>query len=251
MNRLAIAAETSTLANSLHALTQSAGQRSLTTRGLSRGEQTSFATFQPIHYERGYAYPLVVLLHGAAGSERELRHVMPRVSTRNYVAIAPRGCTPDDRYAGRYNWPQTCDAIEATEALVAHCLAEAMGRFNVHPRRIFLAGCGSGGTMAVRLAWNDPARFAGVVSINGPLPRHLRPLRQINELRQVPCLLATTRDSQIYPPSRVCSDLRLLHSAGCTVALRQYPGCDDVTTDMLKDMDRWLMEFVCGQRSDS
>jgi phospholipase/carboxylesterase len=251
MNRIALAAETATFASSLHALNQSTHQRTLATRRLSRDEQTPFATFQPIHYERGYAYPLVVWLHSAAGSERELRHVMPRVSTRNYVAIAPRGCSPDERYKGRYDWQQTCDAIETSEALVALCLAEATIRFNFHPRRIFLAGCGSGGTMAVRLAWNDPARFAGVISINGPLPRRLRPLRQINELRQVPCLLATTRDSRIYPPSRVCSDLRLLHSAGCTVALRQYPGCDDVTTDMLADMDRWLMELVCGQRNDS
>jgi phospholipase/carboxylesterase len=251
MNRIALAAETSTLANPLHALNQSMGQRSLAARPQVRDELAPFATFQPIHYERGYAYPLVVWLHGAAGTERELRRVMPRISTRNYVGIAPRGCLPDNKYTGRYNWQQTSDAIEASESLVFHCLTEAMRRFNVHPRRIFLAGCGTGGTMAVRLAWNDPSRFAGVVSINGPLPRRLRPLRQINQLRQVPCLLATTRDSRIYPPSRVCSDLRLLHSAGCTVALRQYPGCDDVTTDMLADMDRWLMELVCSNRSDS
>ena len=105
--------------------------------------------------------------------------------------------------------------------------------------------------MALRLAWNDPGRFAGVVSMNGPLPTTLRPLRQINELRRVPCLLTTTRDNRIYPPDRVCSDLRLLHSAGCTVALRQYPGADVVTHDMLSDIDRWLMALVCGERSDS
>jgi phospholipase/carboxylesterase len=176
---------------------------------------------------------------------------MPRVSTRNYVAIAPRGCTPNRRHTHRYDWQQTSDAIEASESLVAGCLAAATRQFNVHPRRIFLAGYGTGGTMAVRLAWNDPARFAGVVSINGPLPSSLRPLREINELRRVPCLLATTRDSQIYPQDRVCSDLRLLHSAGCTVALRQYPGADELTREMLSDMDRWLMELVCGQQSDS
>jgi hypothetical protein len=53
-----------------------------------------------------------------------------------------------------------------------------------------------------------------------------------------------------HPDRRVCSDLRLLHSAGCTVALRQYPGDDELTTSMLSDLDRWLMESVCGS-SDS
>jgi phospholipase/carboxylesterase len=210
-----------------------------------------FATFQPIHYERGYAYPLIVWLHGAAGNERELRHVMPRLSTRNYVAIAPRGCSPHPRLARRYDWQQSADAIEASEALVTRCLAAATRRFNVHPHRIFLAGCGTGGTMALRIVWNDPARFAGVVSINGPLPKRLRPFRQINSLRRVPCLLATSRDSQTYPAAQVCNDLRLLHSAGCTVALRQYPGADELTRNMLLDTDRWLMELVCGELSDS
>jgi phospholipase/carboxylesterase len=251
MNRIAPAAPTPSFTASLPASNEQAGSESFATRRLIRDERRGFATFEPIHYERGYAYPLVVWLHGAAGSERELRQVMPRVSTRNYVAIAPRGCTPDRRHTGRYDWQQSAEAIVASETLVARCLAAAARQFNVHPRRIFLAGRGSGGTMAVRLAWNDPTRFAGVVSLNGPLPCSLQPLRQINELRQVPCLLAMSRDSRLYPQSRVCSDLRLLHSAGCTVALRQYPGSDELTHDMLSDMDRWIMELVCGQRSDS
>jgi phospholipase/carboxylesterase len=251
MNRIAPAAPPLSFNVSQHAPNELTGLTSFASCRLRRNEPSPFATFEPIHYERGYAYPLVVWLHGAAGSERELRYVMPRVSTRNYVAIAPRGCTPDRRHSGRYDWQQAADAIETAESLVAACLAAATRQFNVHPRRIFLAGCGTGGTMAVRLAWRDPARFAGVVSINGQLPRSLRPLREINELRRVPCLLATSRDSQVYPQARVCSDLRLLHSAGCTVALRQYPGADELTREMLSDMDRWLMELVCGQRSDS
>jgi phospholipase/carboxylesterase len=251
MNRIALAPPPLSFTASQDAPDELAGSISFASRRLRRDERSPFATFEPIHYERGYAYPLLVWLHGAAGSERELRHVMPRVSTRNYVAIAPRGCTPDRRHSGRYDWQQTSDAIEASESLVAGSLAAATRQFNVHPRRVFLAGYGTGGTMAVRLAWNNPARFAGVVSINGPLPSSLRPLREINELRRVPCLLATTRDSQIYPQDCVCNDLRLLHSAGCTVALRQYPGADELTREMLSDMDRWLMELVCGQRSDS
>jgi phospholipase/carboxylesterase len=74
----------------------------------------------------------------------------------------------------------------------------------------------------------------------------MSPLRRVNELRRVPCLLSTCRDSVSYPAEHVCRDLRLLHSAGCTVALRQYPGGDDLTRSMLADADRWLMALVCG-----
>jgi hypothetical protein len=35
------------------------------------------------------------------------------------------------------------------------------------------------------------------------------------------------------------------------VALRQYPGDDNLTTKMLLDLNHWLMELVCGKKSDS
>ena len=215
-------------------------------RRFSRDFELPYSTFAPIHYEEGYAYPLVVWLHDSASSEQELRQVMPLVSMRNYVAIAPRGTCPDGKHRGRYDWKQTSDSIESAQSLIADCISLAEQRFNIHEKRIFLVGRGAGGTMAVRTAWNDPNRFAGVVSINGPLPTQLSPLRRVNELRRVPCLLTTSRDSESYPSDQVCQDLRLLHVAGCTVALRQYPGCDNLTSNMLSDLDRWLMELVCS-----
>ena len=99
--------------------------------------------------------------------------------------------------------------------------------------------------MALRVAWNHPDTFAGVATFGGPMPTHDRPLRNVNALRRLPCFVATGRQSQDYPESEVCRDLRLLHAAGCTVALRQYPCGDDLTTTMLADLDRWIMELVC------
>ncbi len=112
-------------------------------------------------------------------------------------------------------------------------------------QQVVVPSRGAGGTMALRTAWSDPERYAGVVAINGPLPNRLSPLRRVNELRRVPCLLTTSRDSRKYPSDQVCQDLRLLHVAGCTVALRQYPAGDELTSNMLSDLDRWLMDLVC------
>jgi predicted esterase len=77
------------------------------------------------------------------------------------------------------------------------------------------------------------------------MPTRHQPLRHVNALRRLPCFLATGRHSQNYPEQAVCRDLRLLHAAGCTVALRQYPGGDELTTTMLEDLDRWIMGLVC------
>jgi phospholipase/carboxylesterase len=209
-------------------------------------EAAPHATFSPMHYEAGYAYPLVIWLHGPQGTERELKQVMPLVSMRNYVAAAPRGTRSDRMQRGTFHWQQSCDGIEEAEARIFDCIAVAQRRFHIHSERIFLAGYRCGGTMALRVAWNNPGRFAGVATLGGPLPTELRPLRCVNQLRQVPCFLATSQRSRHYPEQLVCRDLRLLHAAGCMVALRHYPCGDELTTAMLSDLDRWTMEQVCG-----
>lgn len=249
MNRIALVSEESSSAPSP---TETDNLHDLITTTCCRTERVydaPYTTFAPIHYEERYAYPLLVWLHGSASSEQELPQVVPLISMRNYVAVAPRGICESELNRGRYGWRQTGDAIESAQSRIAECIAIAQQRFNVHAERIFLIGRGSGGTMALRTAWNDPDKFAGVIAINGPLPSRLSPLRRVNELRRVPCLLSTSRDSRAYPADQVCRDLRLLHVAGCTVALRQYPGRDELTRNMLSDLDRWLMELVCGSNA--
>jgi phospholipase/carboxylesterase len=196
--------------------------------------------------------PLVQWLHGSEGDEQQIRHIMPQLSMRNYVAIAPRGTCEirtDEICVGRhtYAWRQSADAIDEAESRVLDCIAISGRRFNIHEKRVFLAGVGCGGTMALRTAWNHPDRFAGVATFGGPLPVQNRPLRNVNALRALPCFVATGRTSQQYPEPEVCRDLRLLHTAGCTVALRQYPCGDDLTTTMLGDLNRWMMDIVCPQ----
>jgi len=223
---------------------------SLTARTVERLRQhghelTPHATFAPMHYEPGYAYPLLIWLHGAMGDERQIRQVMPQISMRNHVAIAPRGTCAIRSERESYSWRQSTDAVEQAGSRVLDCVEIACRRFNIHPRRIFLAGVGCGGTMALRTAWNHPGRFAGVASFGGPMPSRDRPLRNVNALRRLPCFVASGRTSRDYPEADVCRDLRLLHAAGCTVALRQYPCGDDLTTTMLADFNRWVMDFIC------
>lgn len=245
MNRLALVSENTTSASEPAEANYLQDSMTTPSRQLRRGFDVPYNTFAPIHYESRYAYPLIVWLHDSASSEREIRHVMPLVSMRNYVAIAPRG-TCRHESSGQFDWRQTSDAIEAAQSQIADCIHFAKQRFNIHDGRVFLVGRGAGGTMALRAAWNDPNQFAGVAAINGSLPSHLSPLRRVNDIRQIPCLLSTSRNSLTYPTDHVCRDLRLLHVAGCTVALRQYPGDGSLASNMLSDLNSWLMELVCA-----
>ena len=204
-----------------------------------------YALFAPLHYEPGYAYPLLVWLHDDGGNERELRQLMPHVSVRKYVAAAPRGATHAERTGRSFGWEQTPAGIGEAAEQVRECIDVAQQRFTVHARRVFIAGTGAGGTMALRLSLQFPEGFAGAASMAGALPRGHMPLCRVKDARTMPLLLASCRESQVYGPARVADDLRLLHAAGFSLSLRQYPGEDDLTTVMLADMDRWIMERVC------
>jgi phospholipase/carboxylesterase len=214
----------------------------------ARGE-TPCALFAPLHYEPNYAYPLLVWLHGPDDSEGQLKRIMPFVSLRNYVAVAARGTVASNAGAmnSSYAWSQTRAHVAAAEQRVFESIELAARRFNVARERVFLAGFDGGGTMAFRLAMAHPREFAGVLSINGPFPAGRRPLVRLIDARRIPVFLACGRDSDKYPTASVCDNLKLFHSAGMQVALRQYPCGHQITSDMLSDMDRWLMEQITGQ----
>lgn len=201
----------------------------------------------PEHYERNYAYPLLIWLHDTGGHERELRQIMPLVSLRNYVSLAVRGTCQVDRGFG---WSTTSDGILSAESRVADAVAYARQRFHVHSARVFLAGTGAGGTLALRLALRAPEDYAGAASIGGRFPQGHSPLARLNLARNSRLLIMHSRDSLTYPVQHVCEELSLFHAAGMSVTLRQYPCGDELTTQMLRDLDVWLMEQVTGSRSD-
>lgn len=222
----------------------------------TRSHLARTSLFAPIHYEANYAYPLLVWLHDAASTERQLRNVMPRISLRNYVGVAVRGHEglPDDDTptlsgaATHYSWFQCADGIELASDHVAQSIELAQEKFHVNPRRVFLAGAGVGGTMALRLALRSPRLFTGVISLGGTLPEGHLPLAALNAARQqLRVLLTQSRTDNAYRTTQLCDDLRLLHSAGIDVTVRQYPQQDYLGQAQLSDVDTWMMSQLSGK----
>ena len=201
--------------------------------------------FAPLHYEPNYAYPLLIWLHNCGGDERQLNRVMPHISMRNYVAVGVRGPSPCEDRRG-FTWRQEEDAIHAAEQRVLDAIHDASGRFNINHQRVFVAGYETGGSMAFRLALRRPGKFAGALGISSPFPTSGAPLAKFSHLRDLPLFLAYSRDSLVYTTDDLCEQLPLFHSAGLKVAIRQYPCGDELTTQMLQDMDSWMMEQVTG-----
>lgn len=221
----------------------------------------------PMHYESGYAYPLIVWLHDAGKSEREIVEVAPKISSRNYVAVAPRGLKSfqkrivrsfvNGRLVDKKSWEEPCnnwtendEDVSEAENLVFDAITEACAKYNVNRRRIFLLGRGTGGSMALRVAMRNPDYFAGVASIDGALPSlNKTPFRKWRFLRDLPVLITVGDSASTTVPRLDMQMLRLYHTAGLTVLVRQYN--EDPTqanseqtrmSSILADVNRWIME---------
>jgi phospholipase/carboxylesterase len=212
-------------------------------------EEYPYTQFVPLHYEQNYGYPLLVWLHGGGDSEKQLRRIMPLVSMRNYVAVAPRGTQEVPNRAGNgrgFQWLQTPAHVSQADEAVRAAIAQTQRRFHIRHDRIFLAGYESGGTMAFRIAAEHPEQYAGVLSLCGPFPTQGAPLAKLNTVRQLSLFVAACRNGKFYPTTQVCDNLRLFHSAGMSITLREYPGEDGLSQRMLADVDRWIMEQIVG-----
>lgn len=210
-----------------------------------------YSLFSPVHYEAGYAYPLVVWLHGPCSSELEICQVMPHVSTRNFVGIAPRGTVRESLAERRFGWEHTPSAIAESCQRVRHCIEAASNHMNIHKNRIFVAGYGEGGTMALRIGMEHPELFAGAASLGGRVPRGSHAFRRINAARRLPLMLSVSPVDGEFSKQEVLNDLRLLHSGGFSLSLNLYPEGDSLTDAMLSDLNSWMMAIVCPSSVES
>jgi len=183
--------------------------------------------FVPLGYEPGYDYPLLAWLPGATGGPT-LGKLMARVSLRNFVAVRPTARGP---------------------AALWRAIDRVRDRLSVHPRRLYLIGHGRAGTEALRIACRDPGACAGVVSLGGPFPLDEAAFARLDAVRRLPMLLCRRAAGTAADAAHADRTLRLFHAAGATLAMRIYASGPMRSATVLGDVNRWLMEDVCGQPS--
>jgi phospholipase/carboxylesterase len=206
-------------------------------------------TFLPTGYEPNYPYPLLVFLHGHGGSEEQILRLAPRLSRRNYVCIALRGLQQlGPRADGRpgYTWGMEGEDDPLVEDYVFRSIEQTRRQYHIHSERIYLAGFCEGATLAYRLGLLYPERFGGVISLNGALPRRGGPLFRLPEVRQLRVLIGHGIANPIVPLAMAQSDFRLFYAAGLDVRMHTYPATHRLHPDMLRDVNRWIME-ICNQ----
>jgi phospholipase/carboxylesterase len=207
-------------------------------------------TYMPTGYEPNYPYPLLVFFHGQGGDEEQVLEFAPRVSRRNYICISLRGpecLAPHADGRPAYSWGQEGQLDSVIEDYVLRAVEQTRRSYHVHSERIYLAGFCEGATLAYRLGMNAPEKFAGVISLNGSMPRSGCPLLKWDELRRFRVFIGHGLANAVVPLSYARQDARLLYTAGLSVSLHSYSTTHRIHPDMLRDVNRWVMGHVNGE----
>src|SRR5437660_5850320 len=173
-------------------------------------------TFLPTGYDPNYPDPLLVFMHGHGGNEEQTLRLAPRVSRRNYVAIGLRGpllvgVRPDGR--GSFSWGADGQAGMAADDYVFRAVEHTRRSYHVHSERIYLAGVCEGATMAYRFALAYPDKVAGVISLNGLLPRS-EPAFGFRTVRGLKVFVGHGIANAVAPLALARRDAKLLYTAG-------------------------------------
>ncbi|MEZ6143182.1 MAG: hypothetical protein R3B84_21670 [Zavarzinella sp.] len=216
--------------------------------------------FFPSGYEPRYAYPLIVMLHANGSNDEQILRYAPKISNRNHIFISLRGPESteqlDENGQLQYGWGDIRSNLPAMEQYLFHAIQHARRSFNIHTQRIFLAGIAEGADLAYHVALNHPEKLAGLVAINGSLPReYVGPPFQ-NNIENLRILISHGAANEVIPLETARRDFLSLYSAGVDVTLNTYPATHQIHPNMLRDINRWIirgidrdMNYECDSRT--
>ena len=206
-------------------------------------------TFLPTGYEHNYAYPLIVLFHAHGGSDEQVLRLAPRISRRNCLYLSLRGPAAlnsrDDDGLPAFGWGEPGENDAQLAEYLLKTVEQTRREFHIHSERVYLAGVAEGAAVAYRMALQLPQRFAGVISINGTLPRPAEgPLFRDDQVKDLRVLIAHGAANEVVPLELARRDFLALYGAGADVLLSTYPCTHMVHPNMLRDVNRWVIRNV-------
>ena len=195
--------------------------------------------FLPDDYQPKYAYPLIVILHASGSDEDSAARLAPQLSRRNYIAACPRGPVnlgADATGRPAYSWEANSGRLTRTLLSV---LKHTEREYHVHNDRVYLLGVGEGAAVAYRLGLALRDRIAGDVALNGA-PATGRS-RDASGLR---VFVGHGSRNPVVPLTAARKTARTLSAAGAEVRFQPYATTHRIGEDMLRDVNRWIMQDV-------
>ncbi len=184
--------------------------------------------------------PLIVLMHGAGASERDMIGLWPDLPA-SLVVVSPRA--PFHAANGGWRWyrKETREAdLARSKTIVDLIVANAVKRFDADPARIFIGGFSQGGVMTYEVALREPGTFRGAAVLSGILfPSETASLP--NNADRTPFFLAHGTADAVIPFAAATAARGTLAKLGVPTAFHAYAGMGHtVGPEETRDLSGWL-----------
>lgn len=201
----------------------------------------------PESYEPGYAYPLLVLFHGRGGNEEQVLRVAPKISSQNFVYLSLRGPQPlGRRPSGQkgFGWEHE-NAADMFGEYVRLAVELTRRTYHIHSERVYLVGVNEGCDAAYRAGFALAGQVAGVVALNGAMPRNAegRPIFNLADAAQLRLFLGQGSNCPEAVRTAMDEDFTLLDAAGANVRKSEYPS-GKIHASTLREINHWVVDAV-------
>ncbi|THF85560.1 alpha/beta hydrolase [Deinococcus sp. KSM4-11] len=191
--------------------------------------------------------PLLVLLHGVGGNERNLLPVADALDPR-FAVLSVRGplqVSPDGFafFNVRFT-PEpvpNAEEAEASRTALIDVLPRLVQEQGLDPQRVFLLGFSQGAIIGASVTLSRPDLVAGLVMLSGRiLPEARSTFAPAHALGEAPVFVAHGRQDAKLGIHHGRASRALLSDLGATFTYREYDMGHEITAQELSDVNAWL-----------
>ncbi len=183
-------------------------------------------------YQQGRRAPLVVLLHGAGATSRDIMpYLQDPADTAGLILLAPT--------SREYTWDVIAGGYGPDVKAIDRALEETFSRYAVDPGRVAVAGFSDGASYALSLGITNGDLFGHVLAFS---PGFMAPAAQVGS----PRLFVSHGTNDAILPIERCSRRIVpeLERAGYEVRYREFEGGHTVPPGIGREAVDW---FAMGQ----
>lgn len=143
------------------------------------GLMRSYRTYVPKGLPQGA--PLVVVMHGSGEGPQGIRtgtgYAFERLADlHGFAVVYPKSYASDWNDCSRIGDKELAGVTADDVAFLAAMVDKLVGQLNLDPARVFATGVSNGGSMAMRLALEQPSRYRAVAAVvaNVPAPQNFQ-----------------------------------------------------------------------------
>jgi len=202
------------------------------------GEKTKMCVFAPEDYEPGKKWPLLIMMHGHAGTGRAMMPwYRPHAEKHGWLLCAPFAHTENASTGWGSTEPERSNPLSALE--------EMKRLYNVDTDRVVLAGCCMGGHGAWETGMLYADRFCALyATIGGP---RIINFGYVDNLLHLPVFTYAGLEDDPLLVWNIHRAAQWINEAGGTARVKDFP---ELAHDVVPEEDDRFLEWVENKRRD-